>query len=196
MTVAPLSLLRLGFPWSRPRDSNPRPAVYETAALPTELGRLVYWLSQGLNRTPLANQARRSSREIPRARRRPLANAGKSIPELPEKSRIATEYAWESRARRDRALLAGWEPADAAACKPGGAVMPSDLGRACRDRPIGFVRNRADNSIQGGACTHRHYSARVKTQRPSDAWLPRSGEIIGRMRDLSPGLFLLLRRFV
>ena len=40
MRVSPIfSLLLLSFPWSRPRDSNPRPAVYETAALPTELGR-------------------------------------------------------------------------------------------------------------------------------------------------------------
>ena len=31
--------IRLFDAWSRPGDSNPRPAVYETAALPTELGR-------------------------------------------------------------------------------------------------------------------------------------------------------------
>ena len=43
--IAPLSATILSslraFSWSRPPDSNRRPAVYETAALPTELGRHV-----------------------------------------------------------------------------------------------------------------------------------------------------------
>ena len=45
-------LMRCRFPWSRPRDSNPRPAVYETAALPTELGRPVFWGMHAVWRDP------------------------------------------------------------------------------------------------------------------------------------------------
>ena len=47
LPVPPLRLMMHMFTigqrdWSRPSDSNRRPAVYETAALPTELGRLVH----------------------------------------------------------------------------------------------------------------------------------------------------------
>jgi hypothetical protein len=41
--LAPIPIRYLRFilcPWSRWRDSNPRPAVYKTAALPAELHRL------------------------------------------------------------------------------------------------------------------------------------------------------------
>src|SRR5271156_3624808 len=57
-----MNLQSLRFSWSHPSDSNRRPADYESAALPTELG----WLSHRrqsnrsflLSRTPLTRKRR------------------------------------------------------------------------------------------------------------------------------------------
>ena len=40
--LRPIVAIRFFNGWSRPGDSNPRPALYERAALPTELGRLAH----------------------------------------------------------------------------------------------------------------------------------------------------------
>jgi hypothetical protein len=40
------SLPLLGLPWSRLRDSNPRPSVYETAALTADIHLLLNYLAE------------------------------------------------------------------------------------------------------------------------------------------------------